>query len=460
MIKINKGIIFLSLLLTNFFYINGQWARQYSETGKEYPSAIVAASDGSIFFAGHTEINNINGYSWILKLSPDGENIGIYSYKIGWDTHSSKDEIQGLYYDEDGFFICAGNTESYPEYVYVAPKQMMVYKVTHGGDIVWTKVIGNELSSSIIDVYGTPEGGCITAGYSYSPSTGSKDVTLVKLDSYGNIEWQRSYGGTGSDEPCDVYPTSDGGYIFAANSFSFYPFNGDFWVVKLNSMGDVEWEKTYGRNFEDTVYSFDVTSDGGYIMAGEAYSGGSGSSDLWILKLTGKGDILWQKAYKQGERSRANCIIALHGGGYAVAGTYWEQTRRDLFFFKLLDGGEVIWQKKFSTSLYDEEISQDSACSVAQTADGGYAVLGLTESTQVSDKYVLVIKTLSNGDLANCGYLKECNLSVVDTKIVPVESSAEMYVPVFTDYDVTVIPASTNFNVQILCPYKKNIIRR
>ncbi|MBN2245986.1 MAG: hypothetical protein JW755_09085 [Candidatus Aminicenantes bacterium] len=457
---LKKLMLFLFLALSNLVYLNGQWVRQFSEAGSEYPRAIFATSDGSIFFAGYTEINNNNGYSWILKLSADGEKLGVNSYKIGWGTPNSKDEILDVYNDEDGFFIFAGNTEAYPQYVSVATKQMFLYKVTYEGDIVWTKVIGSELSSSFIDVYGTSDGGCLAAGYSYSLSTGSKDVTLVKLDSDGEVEWQRSYGGNGNDEPCDVYPTDDGGYIFAANSYSFYPFNGDFWLVKVKEWGDVEWEKTYGRYNEDKIYSFDITADGGYIMAGESLSGDPGNSDIWILKLSASGDILWQKAYKQGERSRADCVIALPEGGYAVVGTFKEQNRKEIVFFKLSEQGEIIWLKKISTSLPDEETFQDSACDLTQSADGGYGVLGLTETAQISDKYVLVIKVLSSGDMINCNYLKAGNLSEVDTKIVPIESSAENYVPIFIEYAVNAITSSTDFNMQILCPYKKNIIRR
>jgi hypothetical protein len=434
--------------------------RQFSEAGSEYPKAIHTTKDGFIFFVGHTEINNNNGYSWILRLSPDGEKVGVYSYKIGWDTPNSKDEIESVYHDDKGFFIFAGNTEAYPQYVYVATKQMFVYKVSYDGDVIWTKVVGSVLSSSVIAVNGTPDGGCIAAGYSYSLDTGSKDVTLVKLDSYGEVEWKRSYGGAGNDEPVSVFPVNDGGYIFAGNSFSFYPLNGDYWVVKVNESGDVEWEKTYGRSMKDMAYSFDITPDGGYIMAGESFSGELVNSDIWILKLSASGDILWQKAYTQGERSRANYIIALPEGGYALAGTYWEQKRKEIVFFKLSDQGEIIWQKKFSSSLPNEEISNDSAVGIAQSIDGGYGVLGLTETTQHSDKYVLVIKTLANGDLSNCGYLNESNFSTVNTNIVPLESSSMISTPVLFEHDVQVISASTDFNTWILCPYKKNVIRR
>jgi len=460
MIAIKKLTGFLLLVLSSFVILHGQWVRQFSEAGSEYPQVIYVTKDGSIFFAGHTEINNNNGYSWILKLSPDGEKLGVNSYKIGWDTPNSKDELQDVYYDEEGFFIFAGNTEAFPQYVYVATKQMFVYKVSYAGDVIWTKVVGSVLSSSVLAVNGTPDGGCIAAGYSYSLGTGSKDVTLVKLDSYGEIEWKRSYGGPGSDEPCAVYPTNDGGYIFAANSFSFYPFNGDYWVVKVDESGDVEWEKTYGRSIEDKVCSFDITSDGGYIVAGESFAGESGNSDIWILKLSASGDILWQKAYTQGDRSRANCITALPEGGYAMAGTYWEQNRKEIVFFKLSDQGEIIWQKKFSSSLPNEEISNDSAVGIAQSIDGGFGVLGLTETTQQSDKYVLVIKTLANGDLSNCGYLNESNFYAVHTNIVPIESSSTVSTPVLFEHAVQVITASTNFNTWILCPYKKNVIRR
>ena len=460
MIKINKGLIFFSLILLTYLYINGQWARRVSEAGSEFPRAIFTTGDGSIFSTGHTEANAKNGYSWILKLSPEGEKSGAQSYKIGWDTPDSKDEILGVYHDGEGQFIFAGNTEAYPKYENAATKRMMVYKVSFDGDILWSKVIGGELSSSAAAVYGTLDGGCIASGYFYSLSSGAKDVILVKLDSFGMIEWQKSYGEKGNDVPMAVFPANDGGYVFAGNSYSFYPFNGDYWVVKLSAWGDVEWEKTYGRKLEDNAYCADITPDGGFIIAGESFSVDSENSDIWIVRLSASGNILWQKAYTQGERSRANSIVALPEGGYAVAGTSWEQKRQELIYFKITDKGDIIWQKKFSVFLSNEEISNDSACGIAQSVDGSYAVLGLTESTLKSDKYVMIIKTLSNGDLSSCGYLSEGSLSVVDTNVVPLESEAEVKISYFIEYDADVMPASSNFDIQILCPSKKNIIRR
>jgi len=208
------------------------------------------------------------------------------------------------------------------------------------------------------------------------------------------------------------------------------------------------------------AYCFDITSDGGFIIAGESFSVDPENSDIWIVRLSASGDILWQKAYNQGERARANSIVALPEGGYAVAGTFWEQKRQELIYFKLTDRGDIIWQKKFSVSLSIEEISADSAFGIDHSVDGSYAVLGLTEPTQKSDKYVMIIKTLSNGDVSNCGYLSEGSLSVVDTNSVPLESKAEVNISFFIEYDADVLPASTNFDVQILCPSKKNIIRR
>ena len=222
----------------------------------------------------------------------------------GWYCYIYLDPLD-TDHDGEGQFIFAGNTEAYPKYENAATKRMMVYKVSFDGDILWSKVIGSELSSSAAAVYGTLDGGCIASGYFYSLSSGAKDVILVKLDSFGMIEWQKSYGEKGNDVPMAVFPANDGGYVFAGNSYSFYPFNGDYWVVKLSAWGDVEWEKTYGRKLEDNAYCADITPDGGFIIAGESFSVDSENSDIWIVRLSASGNILWQKAYTQGERSRA-----------------------------------------------------------------------------------------------------------------------------------------------------------
>lgn len=127
------------------------------------------------------------------------------------------------------------------------------------------------------------------------------DFWIVKLNNIGDIEWQKSYGGSGWEEAFAVQQTADGGYIVAGES----PSNDgdvignhgswDYWVIKLDGSGNLEWQKSLGGSGYDAAHSIQQTSDGGYIIAGRSSSndgdvtGNHGSFDFWIVKLAGDG---------------------------------------------------------------------------------------------------------------------------------------------------------------------------
>ena len=128
------------------------------------------------------------------------------------------------------------------------------------------------------------------AGYTDSFGAGKSDLWLLKLDAGGNITRQKSYGGTGRDAAYSIQETSDG-YIAAGDTESFGAGDYDFWVLKLGSGGNVIWQKTYGGDDFDRAHSIEQISDGGYIMAGETESFGTGRGNVWVLKLDESGII-------------------------------------------------------------------------------------------------------------------------------------------------------------------------
>ena len=107
----------------------------------------------------------------------------------------------------------------------------------------------------------------------------------MKLDSSGNVTWQKTYGGSGEDYANSIQQTSDGGYIVAGQTYSFRASGFDAWVLKLDSSGNITWQKTSGGSSWDTANSVKQTSDGGYIVAGFTDSFGSVWYDIWVLKL-------------------------------------------------------------------------------------------------------------------------------------------------------------------------------
>ena len=136
-----------------------------------------------------------------------------------------------------------------------------------------------------------------------------------------NAQWANTYGGSQSDYASSIYPTSDGGYVVAGSTDPTGTYNTDFFVLKLSSMGHIQWQRAYGGNGGDWARSILQTSDGGYAVAGYTSSFGSGDSDMWVLRLQGDGDIVWQKSYGTSFDDTARSIIQTNDGGFIIAGS-------------------------------------------------------------------------------------------------------------------------------------------
>ncbi|MCP4364800.1 MAG: hypothetical protein GY800_05815, partial [Planctomycetes bacterium] len=143
----------------------------------------------------------------------------------------------------------------------------------------------------------TNDGGYVVASNTDAIGAGSSDVWVMKLGPDGTIEWQKAYWEMYFDSSSSIQQTTDGGYIVAGHLQSLDDIGGDFWLLKLKSDGDVEWQKTYGGNESSSASSVQQTADGGYIVAGVTWPSGGGDEDIWVLKLRPDGDVEWQKTY-------------------------------------------------------------------------------------------------------------------------------------------------------------------
>src|SRR5262249_40533748 len=144
-------------------------------------------------------------------------------------------------------------------------------------------------------IIATADDGCLVISTTYSFGSGGLDAWVLKLDSTGGVQWQKTYGTSDFDDIGSVRQTSDGGYI--AVGTSILGSTSDIFVGKLDPSGSIQWQKKYGGSGNETGTSLDLTSDGGYIVASLTDSFGAGSLDGWILKLDSTGAIQWQKSY-------------------------------------------------------------------------------------------------------------------------------------------------------------------
>jgi uncharacterized delta-60 repeat protein len=179
---------------------------------------------------------------------------------------------------------------------------------------------GGDGDESANCVNGTSSGGMIVAGYTTSFGAGNRDFWVLKLDSQGSPLWQKTFGGPRDDYARSIQQTSDGGFIVAGVTKSFGAGDYDAWVLKLRSNGSKQWQKTYGGKRGDYAHAVRQTADGGYIIAGSTGSFGHGGMDFWLLKLNSAGGIQWEKAYGGPKDESAFAVDILPEGDFYVAG--------------------------------------------------------------------------------------------------------------------------------------------
>ncbi|MCI0559718.1 MAG: hypothetical protein MN733_14610, partial [Nitrososphaera sp.] len=141
------------------------------------------------------------------------------------------------------------------------------------------------------------DGGYIIAGTTNSFGKGKNDVWIIKLDEESNVVWQKTYGGGGGDSARSIKQTSDGGFVVAGQTHSFSNGKMDIWVIKFGSNGSPQWQKSYGGPGNEMAHAIDPTSDGGYVVAGYTEGFGASSKDYFVIKLDSAGAIEWQKRF-------------------------------------------------------------------------------------------------------------------------------------------------------------------
>src|SRR5665213_612812 len=227
----------------------------------------------------------------------------------------------------------------------------------------------------------------------------SADFWVIKLSASDTIQWQFTYGGYSDDIANSICQTSDGGYMVAGLTESHddevtnFKGKSDFWVIKIDTSGVLQWQKTYGGSGDDGANSVIQTQDGGFLIAGFTDSPdsdvvglhldyfGDTTMDYWVVKTNDTGAIEWQKCYGGAYADFATSVIQTHDGGYAVAG-FSDQgpdsngyyNSYDYWVVKIDTGGNIQWQNRYGGS------DDDLAYSILQTHDGGYIVAGCSAS--------------------------------------------------------------------------------
>jgi len=346
-----------------------EWSRIYGGHGVDWGNSARQTKDGGYIIVGETMSYSPDGYeaAWLIKTDIIG-NIEWYN-TYGEDGPLNIDVAYSVEQTNDGGYIFTGNTLSYG----AIGSDIWLVKTDNVGNEEWNNIYGGKGRDHGYQVLQADDGGYVAAGYTDSYGAGSQDFCLLKTDSNGNEEWYRTFGGVESDMAWSVDMTDDCGYILTGRTYSYGSGNSNLWLVKTDSNGIEEWNRTYGSVGADANgNSVQQTSDGGYIVTGGKSMGGQGYT-VPLLKTDRNGSMVWNRTFfepQKGVTPFAEEIQQTNDGGYIIVGGINGINYDDAFLIKTDANGSKEWEIKFEEDYYK------CLNSVQQTRDGGYIAGG------------------------------------------------------------------------------------
>ncbi|MDX6187773.1 T9SS type A sorting domain-containing protein [Flavobacterium sp. Fl-318] len=430
------------------------WEKSYGGKHADYlfdaqPTAdygfILAGSSLSDKTGNKTDDNHGDVDYWLWKMDEKGD----FEWQKSFGG-TGFDLLQSVKSTRDGGFILAGTSSSENGFekgeACKGLTDFWVIKLTAAGTQQWQRTLGGNAQDEVLCAFQTKDGGYIVGGSSASDlplvsttgtapmekglattksdlysksekSRGNMDYWVVKLDKKGDIQWQKTYGGQYADLLKGIEQTTDNGYILAGYSNS--PISGDktvnekgqgdYWLIKINDTGEIQWQNTYGADGDDQPSVIHQTADEGYIVGGNSNSrnpltplGGivSNGTDYWVLKLDKHGEVLWSKTYDFGKTDFLTSLVINDDKSYLIGGHAKTESKasllttvaskvginkekegiNDYIALKIDDKGEELWNKIIGSG------GEDILRKLIETRDGGYLMAGTSNSTSSKDK--------------------------------------------------------------------------
>lgn len=385
------------------------WEKSFGGSHIDAASSLQLTVDGGYIIAGTSNSddgdvganNDAEGYLggdfWVIKLNNSGD--------LVWETNlggNSDEEGNSIKQTIDGGYIVVGMTDSNDQDIGgdTDSADLWIVKLDESGNLVWETNYGGSSGEVAHSVEQTLDGGYIVAGSSGSSDSSEGDVGgnnggidywILKLNAEGLLVWETNLGGSEFDIAQSVEQTTDGGYIVAGYSASSDGDVGgnygeeDYWIVKLDALGNLVWETNLGGSLEDYAYDIHQTTDQGYIVAGYSESSdfdlsdNHGNKDYWIVKLNTLGEITWEVNLGSSSVDIARSIQQTTDQGYIIAGSAGKTDFDvsgtvnggclDYWIVKLNSSGELSWEISFGGPV------NDYATAIQQTNDG-YIVAG------------------------------------------------------------------------------------
>jgi subtilisin-like proprotein convertase family protein len=337
-------------------------------------NAVLETTDGGYIVAGTKNIIDSLDHNdvYILRLDSEGNEL--------WNkTYGGEYSVQGssICQANDGGFLIAGSIKL----VSGAKADAWVLRINADGDSLWSGSFGGTSADQAYCIRPTSDNGFIVTGFNSVPAAGLGDqVLLIKLDSLGNYDWNETYGDQYQNHGYWVEETSDGGYIIAGRTYRSYTGNSDWLVIKTSSEGDSLWSYIYGLENDDVAFRvMENTADDNYLVVGNlTVVVGMADKDYYYFPfgvdcLDRDGNLLWQEIYGLYKPHNAYDASLTHDGNLMVGGTSFDPdwTHSDIFLYEIDAGnGDSLWMDTFG------DYVNENASTFLQTSDFGYIISG------------------------------------------------------------------------------------
>ncbi|APY08329.1 hypothetical protein BWZ20_08470 [Winogradskyella sp. J14-2] len=347
---------------------------------------------------------------------------------------SKNDSAQSITATSDGGYAILGYTQSNDNDITDKQDESFDYwvlKFNANDQLEWQKTYGGTADDRGSDIIQTSDGGYAILGYSFSAdgdtteNAGLQDYWIVKLDATGNISWEKSFGYQGADSGISMVETNDQGFLVigvldvtasggegnssrTANRHA----GGDYWALKLNNSGNLEWSRYFGGNFTDSPYGVVQTDDFGFIIAGSSdsedtnISGNIGTYDFWIIKVSASGDLIWEKSFGGSQIDEARAISKTDDGNYIIAGDTRSNDNdisqnkgaADLWLIKISPTGNLIWEQSLGGTNFDvaRAIKKSQNNSFLLSGSSRSNDIDVSENKGQNDAWILKTDTTGN----------------------------------------------------------------
>lgn len=338
-------------------------------------------TDGGFILGGYTGF----GDAMIIKLNINGDTTWTKKIDLG-----GLDLLYSIQQTKDLGFIAAGRTNGFG----AGGLDILLIKLDYNGAILWTKAFGGTNDETINSIKQTLDGGFIAVGNTFSFGYGLNDFYIVKTDSNGNIIWNKSIGGSGNENAYSVVQTVDSNYVIVGFTSTIGAGDKDVFITKLSNNGNIIWMKSLGGVGDDRANSIQNTYDNGFIISGVTDSFGAGNYDFYLIKIDSVGNNLFQKTFGGVGNDWSYCVQQTSDFGYILAGytLSFGAGNSDYYVIKTDTSGNIKWAKTYGGSM------NDYSTNIKQTSDYGFAVLGYGQSFGAGNYDFYIVKTDSIGN--------------------------------------------------------------